>query len=105
MRVDRETLPGRSGGVDQHLPGRGSGFAHGIPGRADAGTASSCLIAIESAGSGLLDFNLLPVGFEFLGEDHRQGGADTLLIHLGAGDHDRDLVVVWRDAQIRVWGE
>ena len=93
-------IPGQRRGCDQHLAGRSPGFAHGVPRSADAGAASGGLIAEERAGSGLLDGNLLPVGFEFFGEDHGQRGAHALT-HLGACDHDGDFVV-GRDAQISV---
>ena len=37
---------------------------------AGIGAAARRLIAVQGAGSGLLDFDLLPVGLEFLSENH-----------------------------------
>ena len=78
--VEDETLVGSTfgGGYvpllgrcrDEHLARGGTGLPHRIPSSAHAGTASSGLVAKESARAGLLDGNLRPVGIEFLGEDH-----------------------------------
>ena len=89
----------RSSG-DQHLAGLRASFAHGVPGGAYTGAASSALVAVQHAGAGLLNSNLLPVGFQFLGENHGQRGPDALP-HLRARDHDRDFFVR-RNAQICV---
>ena len=78
----------------------GTSFAHRIPGGANARASSRRLISKKRAGAGLLDFDLLPVGLEFFGEDHGQRGADSLS-HFRARDHHGDLVV-GSDAQISV---
>ena len=84
--------PAERGGRNQHFARRGSRLAHGVPRRANARAASRSLIAIKRAGSGLLDFDLLPVGFQFFGKDHGQRGPNTLA-HLGARDYDRNFVI------------
>src|SRR5438128_384589 len=57
--------------------------------RASAGAAAGSLISEERAGAGLLDGDLLPVGFELFGENHGQRSSHPLA-HLRAGDHYRD---------------
>src|ERR1700757_3682238 len=92
--------PRQSGGGDQHLAGGRAGSAHRIPGGADAGAATGGLITEERAGSRLFNFDLLPVGLEFFGENHGKCSAYALT-HLGARDHDGHFVV-GSDSQIGV---
>src|SRR6202043_1289614 len=70
--------PGERRRRDQHFSRCGASFAHRIPGGADARAAASALIAVERAGSRLLNLDLFPIGFEFLGQNHWQSSAHTL---------------------------
>ena len=85
---------------NQHLSRRRSRLPHRIPRRPYARAAARSLIPVERARPRLLDLNLLPVGFQFLRQNHGQRRAHALP-HLGARHHNRDLVVR-SDPQISV---
>src|SRR4051794_6729517 len=75
--------PFRGGGVFEHVPRRCAGGAQCIVEVAHrAGTVSVLRTVLNVAGS--LDYlHAFPVGFEFIGDDHRQPGT-AAGSHLGA---------------------
>ena len=89
LAVFARGIPFLGGCTDQHLARLGTGLAHRVPSGANAGAAAGSLISEERAGAGLLDGDLLPVGFELFGENHGQRSSHPLA-HLRAGDHYRD---------------
>src|SRR5207237_4520878 len=52
--------------ADEHLARRRSGFAHRIPRGLYTGASTRALIAEQRARARLLNFNLLPIGFQLL---------------------------------------
>ena len=72
-------VPLLGGGGDQHRLGAGAGLTQLIPGAWDGGRASRALVAIElGIDLGLLHHDVIPVGIEFIGNDHAKGGFDSL---------------------------
>jgi len=78
----------------QHLPGRGSRLAEHLVHVADAGAAPGGLAAPDRVLVGVarrrrLHAHPTPVGVQFVGHDHGQGGVHPLA-HLGLVDNDDD---------------
>ncbi len=70
-------LPGRGG--DQHRFGAGASLTQLVPGARDRGRTSRALIAIDlGIDVRLLHHDMVPVGVEFLGNDHAERGLDAL---------------------------
>ena len=78
--------------LQQHLPRAGPGLAHRREVQANAETAAGELIFQSRVPGRLLDVNGRPVNVQFLGNDHRQGGFDSLT-HLRILREQRDPAV------------
>ncbi len=72
----------RRGGLE-HLPRRGARLAHRLIELPHAARSVGVLIAVFRVALGLDDLHAVPVGFELVGEHHRQSGLDSGA-HLGA---------------------
>ncbi len=82
--------PGDGRGLLEHLAHGGTAGAHRLHEVADAaGTVGVLVAVLLLVARGLNDLDLGPVGFHFVGHDHRQAraGAGT---HFGTVRHDRD---------------
>ena len=87
--------PALGRGLLQHRARGGAALPHRLDEMPDAARAVGVLVAVFRLVAGrLLDADLGPVGFEFVGDDHRQRGARGAGAHLGAGRHDRDGAVL-----------
>src|ERR1700731_4728712 len=75
------TLTGRyspmlRSGPNEHEGGSSAGQAHNIKKASDGMRTVGVLIAVSRVTDRLIDFYALPVGIQFVGQDHRQGGSN-----------------------------
>ena len=94
-------VPLLGGGLFEHEPDGGAGGAHSIVEIADGARAVGILRAVFHVAQRLLDAHLLPIGFELIGDDHRQDRSNSGP-HLGpVGDDDGGAVRL--DAEVDAW--
>ena len=95
--------PGQGRRMLQHLPGGCAAKAHRLHEVTDAARTIGVLVAVFGlVAGGLDDLDLGPVGFHFVGHDHRQAGARAGA-HFGAvGDDGDGAARVDRDVDVRI---
>lgn len=85
-------VPLLRGGGDEHGAAGGGGVAEARPTGANGGAAAGTLEAILRVEHGTRDFDMLPVGVELVGEDHREAGVRALA-ELRLRDPEGDAVI------------
>ena len=76
----------------QHQTGTGAGFADGYDEVANGAGTICVLRAVLGIADGLFDLDALPIGFEFVGQNHGQDGADPCA-HFGSVREDDERAV------------
>ena len=101
MALARGHAPLAGSGGDQQLFGGRAGNPEVVPAIRRAAAAANHLAAVAVVQRSLLDLHALPVHFQVLGHDHREGGLHALAA-LGVLADDRDLAVgVDADIEVR----
>ena len=89
LHLTRRHAPFGGGGALEHHARGGAGVFDGLDKVADGAGAIGVLRTVFGVAQRLFYLDALPVGFQFLGEHQRQGGADAGA-HLGAVGHNGD---------------